>query len=548
MNARLFFLMCASVIWTQTHAQQLHLSHTRFIGGQLQDGVGSINSAANNSFIFTGATTSGTAGIQDGDIPGNWTDSNGNALNNLVVGMLDSNLQISWIKVYGGSKEDGGGRVIQTADGGFAVFGGTSSNDLDVSGSHSPGTPEFWLVKLDAQGNKIWQHCYGGPAADIGASFIQTADHGFLLLGLTNGSGGDVPSVYVNSQFTEDWLLVKTDSLGAVQWSKTVGGTGDEGNAILLAANDGYYIAGTSSSTDHECLDTSNHSTVLTGADYVVVRLDTAGNQLWSKHYGGVGSETVGDAIWDPRDSSIVIVGSSSSPGGNPQNTNNSYDELVIRIDKNGAYKWGAKVGDNSDETLNMGVTRSSDGGYVTVCQTEPDSPLPAGHIGTYDFWLYKFDSSGHVVSNKIMGGNSLEYTGSGIVPSHNGFCVIGSTSSDQFSEGNMLNVKHGTYPDIFVSEIEFWPLAVANIFPQCFNLQLYPNPAQNGFTAALPDKHHKGILQVYDISGKLIYSGIVQQNIDQIYIDVRNWSRGDFVIEWVPKDGQTIKGKIVLN
>jgi len=559
MKTGLILFALASCIWQQSIAQQLqqpHITKTRFIGGYHHEMTNNISKTTDNGIIFTGFTRSGTNGQQDGDIPGNWNDPDGMNSPNIVVGKLDSNLALNWVKVFGGTNTEQGNAVKQTADGGYAVLGYTFSNDTDVSGNHAPAgsaTSDMWLLKLDAQGNKQWQHCYGGPQNEDGNSFIETPDKGFLLLGTTNGSGGDVPSVYVSSQYFTDWLLLKTDSLGNLQWAKTIGGTGKEGPAVLLAANNGYYIAGSSESYDHECATGVPQPPGTATSDYVLIRLDSACNWQWATRYGGSGIETVGSAIWDNRDSSIVIVGSSNTPWGNPPVNTHSYDELVIKTDKMGLLKWSAEVGDSATESNGMGIAMSPDGGYVTVCKTSwdwPLAPMPSTHIGDEDCWLFKFDDSLHVVYNKILGGVAQETGNFSIVPSPNGFYLGGATSSDQFTEGIMLNSRHSLlYLDIFMSELAFASpsLSVINPVSAAAQWHIYPNPAQHSATILLPENHHKGLCVVYDISGKRIFQQAVGTEDKDLRIDVSGWAKGSYIAEWVPRDGQTLREKLTV-
>ncbi len=87
------------------------------------------------------------------------------------------------------------------------------------------GSNDIWLLRLDDSGNLLWEKTYGSSQADVAISIANTPDGGLILLGATNGSDGDVPFHY-GDIFALDWLVIKTDSLGNVQWSKDIGGTG----------------------------------------------------------------------------------------------------------------------------------------------------------------------------------------------------------------------------------------------------------------------------------------------------------------------------------
>src|SRR5215213_4755929 len=83
---------------------------------------------------------------------------------------------IQWQKCYGGGGNDEAFSIIHTFDGGYAVTGGTSSNDGDVSGNH--GGRDCWVIKLNNVGVIQWQKCLGGTSDDYGYAILQMADGG----------------------------------------------------------------------------------------------------------------------------------------------------------------------------------------------------------------------------------------------------------------------------------------------------------------------------------------------------------------------------------
>src|SRR5688572_26615767 len=121
-----------------------------------------------------------------------------------------------WEKFYGGSLEDGAYSIANTSSGGYVAAGFTKSNDGDVSGNHSPGSADVWLMKLDAGGNFIWKKCFGGGGHDTAFAVIQTPDKGFVVAGSSTSNNGDLTG---NFGLTDAWLF-KTDSLGNLVWQK----------------------------------------------------------------------------------------------------------------------------------------------------------------------------------------------------------------------------------------------------------------------------------------------------------------------------------------
>ena len=268
-----------------SNAQQLRVNNTRFIGGNNGDGIKGAIATRDKGILFFG----GSYSRNSGDIGTNTDTINGNVL----VGKMDSNGNLSWIKTYGGSGSDIGWAACQTKDGGYGVLCLSSSNDGDVTNHMGPPGPAsigIWLIKLDGSGNLVWGNSYGtsnGGTDPI--HIVATKDNGFLFFGATNGSDSDA-NIHYGSVFSLDWLLVKVDSTGHRQWKKIVGGIQDESEAgrLLLAPDGGYYLISATASRDHNCItDTSWHPGAITGQDIYLFKFDSSGNQLWNKTYGG---------------------------------------------------------------------------------------------------------------------------------------------------------------------------------------------------------------------------------------------------------------------
>jgi len=136
-----------------------------------------------------------------------------------------------WNKTYGGTDYDWASPVVQTADGGYALAGATTS--------FGAGGFDFWLVKTDSTGNMLWNRTYGGTGDDKAFALGPTSDGGYALAGYTVSFGAG----------SYDFWLVKTDAAGDMLWNKTYGGTGDdEADSLVQTTDGGYALAGETSS------------------------------------------------------------------------------------------------------------------------------------------------------------------------------------------------------------------------------------------------------------------------------------------------------------
>ncbi|MDR2197348.1 MAG: hypothetical protein LBO07_05220, partial [Coriobacteriales bacterium] len=127
--------------------------------------------------------------------------------------------QLQWARSYGGSNHDEFTSVTPTADGGFVAVGSSWSSDGDLSGNK--GFENALIVKFDANGNKVWAKSYGGSDYDTFFSVIATSDGGYVAVGKSGSSNGDLPG----NKGEDDAIIVKFDANGNKLWSRNYGGS-----------------------------------------------------------------------------------------------------------------------------------------------------------------------------------------------------------------------------------------------------------------------------------------------------------------------------------
>lgn len=227
-----------------------------------------------------GIITTGTTKSSDGDIELYF----GNSDNWLVKLKPDGSKD--WVKTYGNVWLEIGGYIIPTNEGGYAyACSGVDAEPGniycdDYNGSNYGG----WLIKLDANGEKMWNRCYGGSENDTFKDIIQTENGGFIVVGNSSSNDGDLNYHYgIPGESTDIWLL-KLDKYGEIIWSKTYGGTDwDYGKRIFKNDDNTFTIWGITESLDYD-VQGNNSGTV---SDRVVwmIKIDENGNLIYQKPF-----------------------------------------------------------------------------------------------------------------------------------------------------------------------------------------------------------------------------------------------------------------------
>jgi len=337
-----------SILWQNTY------------GGSSSESLADIKSTADGGFI--------TIGFSASNISGDKTENSRGGLDYWVV-KLDGAGQVQWDKTLGGSSNDFPASVIQTNDGGYLCFGYSESGASGDKTEPLIGLYDYWVVKLDASGNIIWQNTIGGTVDDVATSVIQTSDGGYLCLGNSeSGISGDKTE---DPAGAFDYWMVKLDSLGNILFQNVIGGQNDEaaGRDLVQTADGGFLFNGASRSPA-----SGDKSEQGVNYDYWLVKTDSAGIVLWQN-----------TIIGDLNDNGISVILSSD---GNMILGGNSFSE--IGFDKSeisrGAFDyWVLKLNGNFNQIngklfADINGNNVQDAGEISlpgITVTEPTSGIP---------------------------------------------------------------------------------------------------------------------------------------------------------------------------
>lgn len=284
-----------------------------------------------------------------------------------------------------------GRSIVQTKDGGYAI-GGTGTT--------------VCLTKLDSSGNIQWTSQVGSGNYNEANSMVQTKDGGYVLAGTTQRYGAGGMDVYV----------VKLDSTGALQWTRTIGGPDDDwGNAIVQTKDGGYAITGGTKSFGYG---------VPGLADIWVIKLDSAGNKKWTKTVEGPwGTDNEGLSIIQAKDRGYAVAGGTL-------NTRGGEAFFVFKMDSVGNLKWTDVLGADTAVGTGYSIIQAKDGGYAITGQT-----LAYG-AGGFDVYVVKLDSLGKLQWTRTVGGSGIDVGQSIIQSKDKEYIIAGGTTSFSATEG----------------------------------------------------------------------------------------------------------------
>ena len=231
---------------------------------------------------------------------------------------LDANGELVWRRYFGGTNNDRAYQVLQTQDGGILMIGATESNDFDVT--DPKGSYDFWVVRLDATGNLLWEQSYGGTEIDIAYAATHSPDGGYILAGDSRSSDIDVS----NPQGNADVWLVKIDDQGNLLWQKSLGGSNFESARAIIPYNGGYAITGGARSADGDVTSNNGQN------DIWVATLDANGNLLKQISIGG-NNQDFGYGI-TASENALILSGDTQSSNGDLIASKGGVDAVLIKL------------------------------------------------------------------------------------------------------------------------------------------------------------------------------------------------------------------------
>lgn len=287
----------------------------------------------------------------------------------------------------------------------------------------------------------IWQKTIGGSNTDFSTAFEATSDGGFIIGGYSTSNISGEKTENSNGQI--DIWIVKIDGSGNIMWQNTIGGSGDDYLISIKQTSDGGYIVGAGSDSNISGDKTENSRG---GLDYWILKLDSLGNIVWQKTYGGNQPE-FDNYVVQTLDGGYFVGGYSDSDvnGDKTDPSNGQRDLWALKLDSSGAIVWQNSIGGSLVDRPSAAF-QTNDGGFIMggFSNSPASGDKTENTRGGNDYWIVKLDSSGNVEWDRTYGGNDSDVLRNMVQTADGGYLVGGYSKSN--ISGDKTENSQGDY------------------------------------------------------------------------------------------------------
>jgi len=362
---------------------------SKVIGGEASDGFTAICENSDGSLKITGYTYS--LGEGNSDLLIVKTDSDGNKL---------------WSKTIGSPGWEYGNSICATNEGDYVITGYVFSDES--------ASKDVLILKIDSNGNILWQKEIGGSGVDVGMSVCVADDNSYVICGYTESFGSGEDDVY----------LIKISKNGDILWSKTFGGEQTDRSNSVIKTNDG-----------NLALVGSTGSYGTGNMDVYFIKVNQNGTELLVNSFNDSNFD-MGTSVSQTKDGGYIISGNSDYYESEPM------DVYLLKLNSLGEKEWDTKFKENIFYDYGNSVKETDDGGFI-ICGASKF------HESSNEIYFVKTDAKGKLEWKKLFGGISSDWGNSIIQTQDNNYVIVGNTKS--FPEHD----QNG------------WVFKISNIFPK---------------------------------------------------------------------------------
>ena len=442
------------------------------------------------------------------------TSSSFSGSSDIYLLRVDKYGNFKWHHAYGSNNVEWGYSLKATRDSGFVIAGYTNSI--------GNGGYDFYLMKVDSIGTKLWEKTYGGSDWEFGYSVDTTNDGGYILTGSTLSYGKGNTDVYI----------VKTNSVGDTLWTKTMGGTGEDiGKSLVQSRFDSTYAI---------CGYTNSFGSPM--HDVYIIHLKNNGDTIMSKHFG-TADEDFGRCVIFSNDSAFAIAGYSNGYLGA-----SDFSGMLWKLNKNMNQQWVEYPGQAVAQDImnDLWQRPDLDSCYVVAGETS---------FNNYDFAIYEIDKNGYFAFANTHGNLGVDKSNAFVHCLDGGFAQIGTSTSYATGLENILFLKSDSLfvsspnPIVFLFQEEEAMMAADNsVYPNPFYQQTKIQSNVPYFTAV----NEKLQFVVYSITGQNVTSQLsytMKESDGKLLVEINEneLSQGMYFYSLLSKSHSITSGKLVV-
>ncbi len=339
-----------------------------------------------------------------------------------------------------------------------------------IGGLYGPGGGGFYICKQDKYGGIVWSHGYSKGNSMNPQEMIACEDGGYIMMGTSHYTDTNI-AIHYGSWMDPDIFVMKVDSLGNKIWAKVIGGmASDYGYSIIAAPGNGCYIVGATNSNDLDC--TGNHGG---HDDAYVVRLDKDGNTLWHRDLGGSRDDAANRCVANGN-GGVIFAGSTNSLDGDvshPIDTLGSF--WVVNLDSSGNTLWDKSYG--GKYSYPNSICRAANGDlWIAGVSKAKYGDIDTNYWGD-DAWFVHTDNSGTIINTKILGTTSDDRA-TMVYPLSNGNVIAGGFYGR--SDGVFTSLPFYGYLDAFLTVLKPYPTGIQQVIATGHDCNIFPNPVFN--------------------------------------------------------------------
>jgi len=450
---------------------------------------------------------------------------------------LDDAGNTTWEKTFGGTEGDSPSSLLIMPDGGYLLCGSSYSGVGGDKSDSCRGGEDFWIVRTDSSGNKLWDKTIGGNGVDLLGSVALTTKGNIVLGGSTlSGVGGDKTSPQISVGYFDFWT-VWLDAAGNKIYDRTYGGPQNDNCYSVTPSLDGGVLLGGVSDSQVG----GNKQQAPRGLnDYWVIKTDTLARIAWSNTYGGAAEDYLYTTESGPG-GSYIIGGDSYSPIGFDKTATpkGSDDMWVLRISSTGSIIWDQTYGNTDSDELNE-ITKTSNGGFLLSGESysTAGNDKSENNLGLEQIWIVNIDTNGVKQWDKTF--FTTGHDEGGLAVESNSGCYIGCIGTLAGVGGYKSSNNLGN-ADCWIVEVCPSTSGLENISSEEV-ISCYPNPIAEVLNIKTKFAT-ENLVQIYNQFGQLVKD--VRFNSNQVSINMLDLADGLYLV--VLNGSISLSKKIIL-